>query len=306
MTFKPMRAAGPDPKKGEDHFFKSMRYPLLGSPKIDGIRGVVRGNQVTSRSGDPIRSYQVQEEIGGNLSYTDGELIIGNVTDFGVYNRTQSHVMAYDKPGDLWYYVFDSVLDDQLHLPFYERLESAKREVLRVQSIRPDLQVAFVEHTEIESYDEMVAYEEAQLALGYEGIMLRDPVAPYKQGQSTINQGWMYKVKRFTDTEAIIVGFEEQMTNTNTQERSALGYAKRSSAKEGLVPAGTLGKFIVNWNGVELPVGCGVFTHEERQHIWWHRESHLGMFLKFRYFAHGVKDLPRFPRALGFRDKMDL
>ena len=310
MTFRPMRAAGPDPKKGTEHFWNNLRYPLLCSPKIDGIRGCSRGGVVTSRSGEPLPSRQVQEELGAELHWVDCEITEGKPNDFGVYNRTQSHVMSDDSPGALSYHVFDFIHPDALHLPFYERLEEAKAIVNEVNSRHPsplaENRYNLVEHVEIEGYQDLLLYEHAMLEQGWEGIMGRDPVAPYKQGKATYNQGWLYKFKRFTDTEAILVGFEEQLTNSNEQTRSELGYAKRSTAKAGMLPAGTLGKFIVHWQGTDLTVGCGVFTHKERQHIWDNQEEYRYKLLKFRYFSHGVKDLPRFPRAVGFRSPMDL
>ncbi len=304
MTFRPMRAAGPDPKKGDKHFWENLQFPLMVSPKIDGIRGCSRHGIVTSRSGELLPSLQVQDELS-KVQWVDCEIIEGNPTDYGVYNRTQSHVMSVDKPGDLSYHVFDCIHPDWLSRPFYERLAEAER-LLKPIWDKCGTRFKLVQHEEVESLEELLAYEDKMLEAGWEGVMGRSPVAPYKQGQATYNQGWMYKFKRFKDTEGVIVGFVEQNTNTNVQERSELGYAKRSSAKAGLVAAGTLGKFIVLFDGVEIPVGCGVFTHRERQTIWDNQEAYLGKLLKFRYFAHGMKDLPRHPRALGFRDKIDL
>ncbi len=304
MSFKPMRAAGPDPKKGDAHFWANLQYPLLVSPKIDGIRGCSHHGIVTSRSGELLPSLQVQDELS-KVQWVDCEIIEGNPTDYGVYNRTQSHVMSVDKPGELSYHVFDCIHPDWLNRPFYERLAQAEK-LLRQVWDKCDTRFKLVQHEEVESLEELLAYEDRMLEAGWEGVMGRSPVAPYKQGQATYNQGWMYKFKRFEDTEGEIVGFVEQMTNTNEKERSALGFAKRSSAKDGLVPAGTLGKFIVRWQGHEIPVGCGVLSHKERQETWDNREAYLGRLLKFRYFAHGIKDLPRHPRALGFRSKIDL
>ena len=96
------------------------------------------------------------------------------------------------------------------------------------------------------------------------------------------------------------------MTNNNILEKDELGYAKRSIFKENMIPAGTLGNFIVDWRGLELDIAPGNFDHVERQYIWDNKEFYIGQFLKFRYFNHGIKDKPRFPRAVGFRDEMDL
>ena len=54
--------------------------------------------------------------------------------------------------------------------------------------------------------------------------MMRNPIAPYKQGRGTFREGIIYKLKRFEDSEAVIIGFVEQMTNQNVLEKDELGY----------------------------------------------------------------------------------
>lgn len=301
MPFKPMLAPREEPASFPD-YWKLLRYPLEVSPKLDGIRGAARQPYVVSRTLKPLPSFQVQEEFG-HLPPLDGEITVGAPTEPDVYNKTQSHVMSFDKiADDLRYYVFDYTEDSWKTRPFYERLGKAAEIVKALK--RPD--IILVEHQSVESYEELLAYEEVQLALGFEGVMMRNPIGEYKWGRATFLQELIYKLKRSTDDEGVVIGFEEQYTNTNKQERNELGLAKRSSSKEGLVRANTLGAFIVLWRGMELTVGCGFFSHLQRKHIWENRQSYLGDLLKFRYFGYGNKDMPRFPRALGWRDKMDV
>jgi DNA ligase-1 len=186
--------------------------------------------------------------------------------------------------------------------PFYERLERAET---IIEAYNVD-HVKLVKHDYIDNYDELIEYENKQLELGFEGIMMRNPVGHYKQGRGTFREGLIYKLKRFADAESTIIGFEEQMTNNNTLEKDELGYAKRSYSKNGLAPAGTLGKFIVLWGEMVLHVAPGSFTHPQRQEIWNNQNKYLSKLLKFRYFNHGIKDKPRFPRAVGFREEIDL
>ena len=300
MAFKPLLAPGEDPKSFPD-YFKKIQYPLLCSPKYDGIRCTVKSGACLSRTGKMLPSFQVQEMFS-HLKDLDGEIIEGNPTDFDVYNRTQSHVMSEDKPGDLKYFVFDYTHPDFLLKPFYERLEEVER-ILK-QYDREDL--ILVEHKYIETYDELIEYENNCLEAGFEGIMMRNPVAHYKQGRGTFREGIIYKLKRFQDAEGQVIGFVEQMTNNNELEKDELGYAKRSQAKDGLSPADTLGRFIILYEGQEIDVAPGNFTHAERKFVWDHRDVFMNKFLKFRFFAHGIKDKPRFPRAIGFRDEMDM
>jgi DNA ligase-1 len=242
----------------------------------------------------------VQDEFG-SLLYSDGEVVEGDPTGPGVFNRTQSHVMSRDKPGELSYYVFDCIDPEFLDQPFYKRLEETER---RVKTLNRD-NVIYVEHEFVDNYEELLACEERFLNLGFEGIFLRNPMSPYKSGRATFKQNIAYKLKRFEDAEGIIIALEEQETNNNVQERDALGYAKRTTHKAGKIGARTLGKFIVQFGPQVIHVSPGVFTHKERQEIFYNPTRYIGQTIKFRYFAYGCKDLPRFANALGFRRNME-
>jgi DNA ligase-1 len=283
----------------EERYFKEMTFPKFGSGKLDGIRGVIKKGVALSRKGKPLPSLQIQEDYT-SIEHVDGEFLEGDVTDPNVYNRTQSHVMSGDKPGDINYHVFDYTHPDWLDAPFYARTQ-------KVQDVIAGLEnYVYVEQTELNSIEEVLEFEQKEITRGMEGIILIDPLSQYKNGRSTFPQQIALKLKREEDDEGVIIGFYEAMDNQNEQQTNELGYAKRSKSKEGMVPANTLGGFIVNWKGVEQRVGCGVFTYLERKFIWDNRDKFLGEFLKFRHFPHGQKDKPRQPRALGFRDKMDM
>ena len=180
------------------------------------------------------------------------------------------------------------------------------------EAANPHPNVAVVPTHTITDHDELDAYEAQQLADGFEGVMLRDPVGPYKCGRATENQGWLLKLKRFVDSEARIIDFEEQMHNDNEAETNELGLTKRSSAQDGKVPAGTLGKFVVEEVGKApwtepFRVGTGEgLTQELRLKIWKNRSLFKGRIIKYKYQPHGVKDAPRIPIFLGFRDPRDM
>lgn len=302
MAFKPLLAPGESPATYPD-FFKKLQYPLMASPKYDGIRCIVKYGHCLSRSGKVLPSLQVQKNFR-NLQDFDGELIIGSPENPDVYNITQSHVMSEDKPGDIHFHVFDYTHQDWLNRPFFERYEELDYINRNIYSNLSNVHT--IPHEFIETYDELIAYENRCLEKGFEGIMMRNPISPYKQGRGTFREGIIYKLKRFTDSEAIIVGFDEKLVNENILQTDELGYAKRSTAKAGMVRANTLGAFRVIWNEMYLDIAPGSFTHEERERIWNNQSRYLGKFLKFRYFEHGIKDKPRFPRAIGFRDQMDI
>jgi len=132
--------------------------------------------------------------------------------------------------------------------------------------------------------------------------MLRDPQGEYKHGRSTMRQGHLIKLKRFQDDEALLLDVIEQMKNNNPEFENETGHTERSTRKEGMAGANTLGKLLVDYNGMELEISCGTLKHNERQEIWDNPERYIGAHLTFRHFTHGVKEKPRFPRFVGWRD----
>jgi DNA ligase-1 len=289
-----------DSPKTRPTFFEDIPYPRFGSAKFDGIRTTNQGGDAISRTGIALPSYQVQDEF--KYPNLDAEAIEGCETDVDVYNRTNSHVMSRDKPGDMSYWVFDFAHEDLLDEPYYMRMERAEL-ILREHG---DPLFHAIEQEELNSHEEMLEFEDKCLKLGFEGIMLRDPVGRYKQGRATWKEQIICKLKRFEDAEGIIVDFVEGQHNQNPKMRDELGYAKRSTAKAGMVGADTLGKFKVDFEGQIISVAPGKLNHKARKEIWDNKDFYRGQLLKFRYFKHGVKDKPRFPRAVGFRKEIDL
>lgn len=301
--FKPMLAPHECPMS-YPKYFEDLKYPLMCSPKYDGVRAIVKNGVAYSRTFKPLPSRQVQELLAP-YEHFDGELIVGDATDFNVYNRTQSHVMAINKPDvDLFFYVFDYTHPNSLSQPFGYRA-SLLKEIVQTNILQNDY-IQVVEHKLIQNKAELLDYENMILEEGFEGVMMKSHIGPYKNGRGTYKQGLIYKLKRFQDDEGVITGFVQGKSNQNVQERDELGYAKRSTKKDGMVATDTLGKFIVGYNGAEIEVAPGHFNHDERKYIWENQFQFLGQFLKFRHFTHGVKDKPRFPRAIGFRDKIDM
>jgi DNA ligase-1 len=300
MTFKPMLAATmKDTSK--------LRFPLLASQKLDGIRATVQGGRLLSRTLKPIPNENVQSLFKGLPEGLDGELIVGDPLAPDAYRKTVSLVMSDDKPLD-WFkdesvslHVFDLFGSDD----FSTRLKGAITEINK--RIRMHVFNAIpVEHKLILTIEELDEFEAGLLAKGAEGVMLRSLDGPYKQGRSTENEGYLVKVKRFVDSEAEIIGVFEEMENTNEKQTNELGRSKRSTEKAGLVPKGTLGGFEVRdlKTGVDFSIGAG-FTAAERK-AYWNAPLLIGQTVKYKYFPSGSKDKPRHPIYLGMRHKEDM
>jgi len=278
-----------------------LTYPIIASPKLDGIRCLMKNGVALSRTLKPIPNKHIQAwalKYDDELHGFDGELIVGDPTSSTVYRDTNSFVMSHDKVGEFSYYVFD-MWNEEVDT-YDNRLDD-----LRIIPFELD-ELTILESSECDNEKEVLVYENNMLDLGYEGIILRNPKGVYKYGRCTIKEANAFKLKRFEDAEAIIVGFEEEMYNGNDAETNELGRTKRSTAKAGLSGKGTLGAFICKTpDGIEFKIGSG-FDHADRTNFWDNQQSLIGTIVKYKHFPIGVKDKPRHPIFLGFRDKMDM
>ena len=119
MTFKPLLAY--TVKDAE-----ALRYPVLVSPKLDGIRCVIHNDQPVSRTLKPIPNRFIQSELGFYPPF-DGELMVGDPLDPAAFNKSTSGIMSHDGEPAFTFWVFDWVNPHDLHLPFTERLATAKK-----------------------------------------------------------------------------------------------------------------------------------------------------------------------------------
>ena len=293
---KPMLAVAAD--------FTKIRYPVYASPKLDGIRCLIIDGVAKTRTLKNIPNKHVAAILSRpEFTGLDGELIVGLPTSATCYTDTVSNVMAHDKEPDFTYYVFDihdsvqgyDVRRASLHTLYSQRLAQHKF-------------IKGLEAVLIANEADLILYEARCVLAGYEGIIVRAHMtAPYKFGRSTVNEGHLLKVKRFEDSEAEIIGFEEEMFNGNVAETNELGRTKRSTASSGLVGKNTLGAFTVRdtVSGVEFSVGTGL-TAADRADFWARRDQLLGSLICYKFFPVGVKDRPRHPVYKGFRDRADL
>ncbi len=280
----------------------ALRFPVLGSPKLDGIRALNMGGKLYSRTLKEIRNGFIQQTVGATAyAGYDGELIVGSCTGELVYNRTNSGVMSGGGEPDFHYFVFDRW--DMAGRPYLERLAA-------LTPIHPRITV--LPQVELKDQADMNAYEIMMLDEGYEGIMVRSMDGVYKMGRSTANEGILFKVKRFEDFEARVVGYEEMQSNTNSPILDHLGRSVRSKHQAGMVPGGMIGALLCVkedslGNPISPPfrVAPGTMTHDQRLKFFQEPSLLLKHMVKVKSFAYGVVDQPRFARYHGHRDPID-
>lgn len=92
---------------------EDIRFPVYVSPKLDGIRCLMKDGRPMSRSGEVLPNKFIQDWAMKNaeiLHGLDGELIVGAATGEEVYNRSQSGIMSREGEPDFTYHVFDNWL----------------------------------------------------------------------------------------------------------------------------------------------------------------------------------------------------
>lgn len=292
--------------KGDPVDPKYLRYPLYVFPKFNGFRGYIKDGIVYTASNKPFKNRAMQEAFGKpEYEGLDGEFVAGDPSDGdNSLNRTSSVVTRVDGDiSDLQFFVFDHIGD--LDAPYrarffsvYDRFEPIDTDTRDRVMVSPMV----VAH----SWEDVAALERGYVSQGWEGVITRDPEAPYKCGRSTAREAFMGKLKQFRDAEFKIVGFEERMHNGNEATVSETGRTKRSTAKAGKTGRGDLGALVLETEAGHQ-FGCGTgFTDAQRAEFWRIKAELLGQFAKVRYHETGTKDVPLLPVFIHIRPEEDM
>lgn len=282
--FEPMKAASELPR------LDTITFPKIALLKYDGFRCAIHEGRTCTRNKKEIANRYVREYLEqAGLTGLDGELLLNDTTDF---SAVQSAFTTHALEPNFKFVVFDSFLFP--NEPFSERLEGAALSVGVANMTHSRIELA--EHRIVYSIDDVQEYYNDAIARGYEGLILRDPTAPYKYGRSTLKQQWMLKLKPLNDMEVRIIDFEELEHNLDTSTRH----------KDNMVGGDTLGAFICDFDTPEgkatVKVGTGKgLTAAKRKEIWESRSEWIGKTITIAYQELSEYGIPRFPRLKGVR-----
>ena len=299
---RPMKAPT-DPVTDEE--LSSLTYPLCGSPKLDGFRCLVDRVPLTSSMSQFPNDFTRKTLSAPVFDGLDGELIVGSPfmthKDDDVFHRTSGPLRRKSGEPDFKLYAFDDWRNGDRTYNDRWLTEGKLR--------RNHPRIVLLEQRILTCPEDVTSYEEEMLALGYEGAMIRSLTGTYKEGRCTFAEMNIFKRKPYVEIEAEIVGMEEAMLNTNEQTLDARGLSKRSSAKAGKVPKGTLGKFILRsplWDK-DFPARPGEgFTDDRKLDIWKHRPEYLGLMATVKYQKYGSRKAPRQASVIKIRPEWDL
>lgn len=233
---------------------KRVMFPVFGQPKIDGIRILIDNGVAYTRSLAPFPNHHLQEVVKRNARAWqgyDGELTIGDTL-----KESQSIMSKYEQHAftinvfDVW----DSIAS------FSERMTF---------TLKPSRYVRRVNTVLLSNVAELESFERECLALGYEGIILRDPGAQYKHGRSHSCE--LVKLKRFTDSEAKIIGFNRKGSMICKHDIFS-----------------------------KITISNGLSDHVRGN------DSLLGQWVKFKFQTRGTDKTPRHATFVAMRDRRDM
>lgn len=234
----------------------------LMSEKLDGVRAWWNGRELVSRQGRRFAAPEWFTE-GFPPFELDGELWIGR----GRFSEVQS-VTSMRVPHDGWRRVTYNV---------FEAPNAPGGLIDRLQ--RVERYLADHPGTPIRIISQQVCRDETHLkqrldeveASGGEGLVLRNPLAPYETGRSTN----ALKVKTFDDMEAVVIGYKP-------------GKGKFT---------GMVGALKVRLeNGTSFYIGSGLSDADRAQ------PPPVGSLIVFRHQGFTVNGIPRFATYWRLRD----
>ena len=253
--------------------------PYIVQPKLDGERcraiPTPSGYLLTSSEGNAfclphitaaLESLRRRNEDYGfaDLCF-DGELYSEGLSFEEIHSRVSaSRLEIHPDAERIRYHIFDIICKGTAHerQQLLDSLEYSDREY----------KLAQVPWFPVDSLEEIMDYLRSFVTLGYEGIIVREPNAPYEPRRSTK----MMKFKPGRSDVYRIVGFKEEIS------------------KDG-IPKGTLGAFILQGpDGSPFGVGSG-FTRDEREAYWDMRQKLVGCYCWIRYQHLTDRGVPRFP-----------
>lgn len=296
-----------NPHLASEGLLGAIHYPKVALPKLNGVRGLNQEGRLIARSLKPIPNIYTRKRYSyPQLSGLDGELVVGDYFDEEVFTISTSGVMSIEGTPNVAWHVFDIYHPT---LPYLDRLER-RREVVEASGVAG---IEIIPHCIITCDDHLVTINEECLEAGYEGVVLRDPNAPYRTGRGSSLTECFLRYCPWHTGEAIIIGIEEGEINNNPSVLNELGFLKKSTHKHNMVGSGRAGAFCVRDLKTNIEFKMPVPTDKLQQEVWDHKDEWLGKIVKYKFRPPVKKGgKPRFPQVdqtciyVGIRSPLDM
>lgn len=308
------------PQLAEDAILEEVRFPCIVQPKIDGVRALNLNGTLTGRSLKPFEGFGITDFFSKpEFLGLDGEMILGDdpASPDRLCSLTTGAMGRFKdvtEMPDLTWWVFDYLAAPKLGY----RARYALLEELVETLDHP--RVKLVPMFNVVCRDSLNHHLNEIANMGYEGSIIRNPDAPYKEGRATRAGQQLWRVKPWSDFEILVTGITEGQSNGNEAKKNPLGRTERSSAKAGMVPNGQVGSIqgtlladfhdaagnLLFKAGLPVTAGSGEMTVAEATMYFENPNTIIGRIAKIKTMTHGVKDLPRFPTFVSLRDPADM
>lgn len=301
-----------------DH--KHVVYPLYGSWKFDGHRTFVRAGDLLTRHMLRARNKRLHELLAPVSEYTrkrgiclDMEVLLPSAAHHGVHTKILNS-LDVEVPAETEFHVFDAVTLSEwqagVAAKFTDRMaryvEAVHEIRLLVAKQKRSPRFVAVEQRHLKDADAARAMFQEALALGYEGIMLRNPGGGYKQGRCGHKGAWLLKFKAEETEDGQIVEVVQQLKMRDGVERTrnAFGRLEQPTKNaQNYAPTDSVGSFKVrNEKGQvsEITFAEGVADTAQRKRWWRDRASLVGLWVEYKCYP-GGKDGIRSGRMTKFR-----
>lgn len=304
-----------------DWYEDKIKFPCIVQPKIDGVASYNRHGNLLGRSLKPHENKFVTSQWQGEQFHGFcGEMTVGdNPTLADLCRITSGDLRRHTGEPDTTWWLFDYCTEKTKNLEYTQRIGLLREAVDDCGYMRSTIRI--IESVLVENMDQLLELEAKYLDMGYEGIIIRDPKAPFKYGRCGKTFMGAWRVKRFIDAEIRVESFEEGRSNQNEAKVNERGRTERSTVAENMIPNGQVGSFsgplladvldpqtnkVLIEKGTIIKVSPGEFPVDQRKAMFEDQTLYLNRILKFKLFPKGIKDKPRFPVAISFRNENDL
>lgn len=298
------------PHKAIDADLDIIKFPIIISCKIDGVRGCFLNAEFTSRTLKPFRNQNLNNKFNNPiLRGFDGELAVGSPTMQNLCRKTTSYVNSFSENTSNivpdWY-IFDYLDDNLKNVGYSERLAVAQNKIRQIKIDFPgqfDFLKPLPKIAVCKDLKELLENHKQFIEMGFEGTVIRFHAGLHKNGRST-KKGDYLRLKDNGTEEATILSIIEAEENLNPKEINNLGLSERSSHKENKISKGMVGALVV-----EIPdkriitISAGKMTHEERITYWEEPNKIIGRICTYKFLKTGEHKSRRHARFIEFRDE---
>lgn len=296
-------------------------FPMIGQPKVDGVRALNLTGKLTARSLKPFKNRYLTSRFSHSaLIGFDGEMAAERETHPDLCRMTTSATgTILGEPYVLWW-LFDYVTIENRNAGYEHRMLQLAERVRQIAGEAPHLfpHLRIMPSRVLHSLEELEAYDEENLIAGYEGTVLCGADMPHKDGRAG-KKLFKWRIKRFVDFEFKVHTIIEGEENQNAAQVNELGNTFRSSHQENMVANGMVGAMLGTVladvkdgdtllfpKGAEVRVGAGCLTHDQRRHYFINQNEFMSLIHKAKFFPKGIKNKPRFPTWQSFRNAEDM